>query len=255
VLVTGNALIPEYPGLADCGERLHVYYPPVDTEAFKLSPSLRRETRQELGIPDDAPVIGTVANLNPQKGIEYFVRAAARVHVSRPECRFLLVGAEYATHRDYAASVHAEMARSGVPADRFVLTGGREDVERLYPAMDVKLITSVPRSEGAPTTALEAMACGVPVVATDVGAVSEVVEDGVTGFVVPPLDPDAIAKASLRLLADAELSHRFGETARERAVTLYDVRICAEGRARAFRAAIEHHRARGAARTPVASAR
>ncbi len=97
-----------------------------------------------------------------------------------------------------------------------------------------------------PTVILEAMACGVPVVATDVGAVREVVEDGVTGFVVPPLDPQAIAHATLRLLDDAELRARMGEAARRRAVERYDVEVCADTHVQAFEAAIAHHRLRRA---------
>ena len=100
---------------------------------------------------------------------------------------------------------------------------------------------SVPNSEGVPTVILEAMACGVPVVATDVGAVAEVVDDGVTGFVVPPLRPQALADATLRLLGDPDLRARMSLAAREQAVARFDVEVCADTHVRAFEAAIAYH--------------
>jgi glycosyltransferase involved in cell wall biosynthesis len=128
--------------------------------------------------------------------------------------------------------------RSGVPPERFIFAGDCPDVENYYPAMDVKLITSVPRSEGTPTTAMEALACGVPVVATDVGAVREVVEDGVTGFMVPPLDSRAIAAATLTLLQNGATHAQMRENGCRRALERFDVKVCTDTHVRAFEAAL-----------------
>ncbi|HEY8491164.1 MAG TPA: glycosyltransferase, partial [Dehalococcoidia bacterium] len=247
VMAAGRTLLDLHFGPRGPGVPAFVYAPPVDTERFRPSPERRRAARRRLGIPTGAPVVGTVANLNPQKGLEHFVRAAALIHRARPDARFLLVGARYGSHRRYAALLEADVRASGLPPDRLIVTGERADVEEHYPAMDVHLITSVPRSEGTPTTALEAMACGVPVVATRVGAVAEAVEDGVTGLLVPPLDAGAIAGAALRLLEDAPLRDRLGAAGRERAVRRYGVEVCAETHHRAFQVARARFRARRAA--------
>jgi glycosyltransferase involved in cell wall biosynthesis len=199
--------------------------PSVDTEKFIQSLEIRRSTRESLGIPVQAAVVGMVANLNPQKGIEFFVRAAAIVSRQKPETYFLLVGATYETHAAYTAFIEEEIKKSGIADDRFVRTGSSDAVELLYPAMDVKLITSVPRSEGTTTTAMEAMSCGIPVVAADVGAVKEVVLDGQTGMIVPPMDPAAIADATLNVLNDSKLAARLGKQGRQWAIEQFDIKV------------------------------
>jgi glycosyltransferase involved in cell wall biosynthesis len=221
-----------------------VYYPPVDTVKFVESAERRAATRASLGIPASAPVVGMVANLNPHKGIEYFVRAAAILHSARPDVWFVLVGARDANHVDYLARIEAEAATLGIPKERLILTGARADVENMYPCMDVKLITSA-RNEGTTTTGMEAAACGVPVVATDVGAVREVVTDNVTGMIVPLCDAVALASATLRLLNDAELRRQMGQAGRRQAVERFDIAKCAQLHAEAFEMAIAHRALRG----------
>jgi len=171
--------------------------------------------REQFGITPDAAVVGTVANVNPQKGIEYFVRAAAVIARERPEARFVVIGHRDTNNPRYLAKIDREIGEAKL-GERVVFAGARSDVEAVLPALDVKLITSVPNSEGTTTTSLEAMACGVPLVATRVGAVDEVVEDGVTGLLVPPLDPSVIARATLRLLDEPETRAAMAEAGRRR---------------------------------------
>jgi glycosyltransferase involved in cell wall biosynthesis len=244
VMFTGQSLVDLHVGRRPLDLPFVVYYPPVDTDHFCISEGRRCRTRKALGIPGDSLVVGMVANLNPQKGIEYFIRAASSIYRSQPNTWFLIVGARYETHREYVDQIETEVQQSGIPRERFIFTGDRSDVENYYPAMDVKLITSVPRSEGATTTAMEAMACGRPVVATDVGAVCEVVEDGVTGFIVPPLDSAAIAHAAFCLLQDPDLRTRMGRAGRLRAMECFDVKVCADTHVQAFEVAIVHHQFR-----------
>jgi glycosyltransferase involved in cell wall biosynthesis len=106
--------------------------------------------------------------------------------------------------------------------------------------MDVFASTSIPRSEGAPTAIIEAMMMALPVVATDVASVSEVVEDGVTGWVVPPLEPEAISDAILKLLDAGGLRVTMGKAARQRAVDLFSMETCAATHLRAYALAAEH---------------
>ncbi|MCH8950285.1 MAG: glycosyltransferase, partial [Chloroflexi bacterium] len=107
-------------------------------------------------------------------------------------------------------------------------------------------LPSVPLSEGAPTVILEAMLMGLAVIATDVGAVSEIVEDRVTGYVVPPEDPQAIAEATLRLLRDDDLRARMGRAGRKRAMERFSVERCVDVHLQAYACALQQ-RARQAA--------
>ncbi len=227
VMFDGNALTAVHPGAEALSSRSFVYYPPVDVNVFYPGCAERDAVRRELGIPPTSTVVGTVANINPQKGYEHFVRSAALIREQMPDVTFLVVGGVYDTHKTYVAQIHGLAKELGL-VDRIIFAGVRDDVERMFSAMDVSMITSVPRSEGTTTTAQESMAVGTPVIATDVGAVGEIVEDGVTGYLVPPLNPQAIAEATLRLLTDADLRARMGRAGRDSAVERFSVERCVE---------------------------
>jgi hypothetical protein len=235
----GQTLKQAHPGAEHLRIPACVRPPCVDTEAFHPSSSRRQARRSELGVPDAAPVIGMVANVNPMKGIEYFVQAAAEIYRAKPDAYFLLVGERHSTHGAYEALIERTLVESGIPPERFISAGGTDQPELWYPAMDVKLVTSLPRSEGTTTTSMEALACGVPVVATRVGAVSVVVVDGVTGFTVEPRNPTAIASAVLRLLDDPDLAKRISRAGREIVEAEYSAQAGALGHRRALELAVE----------------
>ena len=118
------------------------------------------------------------------------------------------------------AAVAAEVGRQGL-SGRVELLGARADIPELLAHSDVFVLSS--RSEGFPVSVLEAMAAGLPVVATDVGGVAEAVEDGESGLLVPATDAEALARALERLLADGELRRRLGAAGRARALSLFDL--------------------------------
>lgn len=239
VMFNGNALTAVHPGAAALSARSSVYYPPVDVNVFYPGCADRDAVRRELGIPPTGTVVGTVANINPQKGYEHFVQSAALIVRELPDVTFLAVGGVYDTHKTYAAQIRSLAADLGL-SDRIIFAGARDDVERMFSAMDVSLITSVPRSEGTTTTAQESMAVGTPVVTTDVGAVREIVEDGVTGYVVPPLTPQALAEKTLRLLTDTDLRGRMGRNGRERVLERFSIEKCVEVHLQAYDHALRH---------------
>lgn len=236
VMFNGQALAESHLRGRPLSQQSFQFAGVVDADRFRADARRRAETRRRLGIPEDAFLVGTVANLNPQKGIEYFIRAAALIHASRPDSWFLIAGAGYGTHRDYRQLLDREMQMAGLAAGRFIVTEAQRP-EEIYAALDVKLITSVPRSEGTTNTAIEAMACGVPVVATDVGAIAEVVEDGVTGLVVPPLSPEAIAAATALIGSDEAFRSSVAAAGREKAVRLYSAAVSSEVYVQALAAA------------------
>jgi glycosyltransferase involved in cell wall biosynthesis len=237
VLFDGEALIAAHGGSESLEMPAFVYFPPVDTERFAPSPERRASLREELGIPPDVPLVGTVSHLTPLKALENLLGAAVRISEASPETRFVVIGSAPESHAAYGERLRRQAAELDLPHP-IIFAGPRDDVERWYAAMDVDLITS--RSEGTTTTALEAQACGVPVVSTDVGAVHEVVEDGVTGFLVPPGDAAAIATATLSLLEDPAQRAEIGRAGRAAAVERFGLETAADLRAHVYEAALEH---------------
>jgi glycosyltransferase involved in cell wall biosynthesis len=171
--------------------------------------------RRELGLPADAPLVGVVGRLHWIKGLEDFVAAAARVAARFPAAHFLVVGPIH-SFPEYERRA-TELRRIGDElglGPRLVLTGLRRDVPQLLTELSVSVSSSL--AEGLSNTLLESMAAGVPVVATAVGGTPEVVADGVTGILVPPRDPAALADGICRLLAAPELASRMGRAGRQR---------------------------------------
>lgn len=172
-----------------------------------------RSVREELSIAHDAPIIGMVARIAPQKDYPTLIRAAAILVKTHPAVRFLIVGQHsgvetYAKHYTMVRHLIDEM---GLGA-HFIFTDHRSDVDRFIAAMDVCVLST--HQEGLPLVILEAMAQAKPFVATSVGGVPEIVLDGETGLLVPPADPQALARALARLLSDPVLADRLGKGGR-----------------------------------------
>jgi len=238
VMPTGSKVLAAFPGAERLGRRLVPFIPPVDTSVFRPRPDLRAAVRADWGISDDAPVVGTIGNLNPQKGYETLVGAFARVHRTLPRARLVIFGSEHGSHAAYARRVRSLVRELFGDSDAVAFLGPRSDIERQLQGFDVLALGSVPRSEGIPTVILEAMATGIPVVATDVGGVSEVVDDGATGRVAPPLDAGALADALTAVLSDAGARGAMGVNARRVAEERFSIDECAETHLRAYELAL-----------------
>lgn len=184
---------------------IEVVYNGVEVADGAANGSLRRTLR----IPEDAPVVAEIARLCDVKGQRELIAALAHV----PDARLVLIGADLETGGAFQAQLEQDAERLGV-RDRVVFAGHRPDAKDLLSDVDVFALPSW--TEGLPITVLEAMARGRPVVATPVGGTPEVVADGETGLLVPPHDPEALAEALRRLLADPDLRRRMGETGRSR---------------------------------------
>lgn len=165
--------------------------------------------RHEVGFSAAEVVIGNVARFHPMKDHASFLRAAVRVAQENPSVRFLLVGREVSPDNPALAGI--------VPPElleRFVFTGERSDAHRLMQAMDVLIISSA-WGEAFPNVLGEAMACGVPCVATDVGDSAYIVQDA--GIVVPPSDTDALVGALDAMIRKGREERRaLGRAARKR---------------------------------------
>lgn len=249
VMTTGVKVADAHPGVKELGDRWITFYPCVDTDRYRRDRATRDAARAELGIPTDATVIGNVAAMSPMKGHKYFIRAAADIKRSHPDAHFVILGSRHAGRDDYYRSLWSEAESLGLRMDQdlIVRDPGRR-VAELAQAFDVFWMTSEPRSEGIPTAIGEAKALGIPVVTTDVGSTSECVTDGVSGFVVAPRDPSAIASATRVILNDADLYKAFAERARMEALEQYSVEVGAQRHALAYRRALESRSAGTAGR-------
>jgi glycosyltransferase involved in cell wall biosynthesis len=212
------------------GRRVGVLYNGIDVDAFAAAgagPGLRRTVRKELDFGRGEFVLLQVARLDYLKDHATAVRTMARVVNQMPHARLVLVG-----DGPERPAIEAQVRELNL-ADKVRLLGTRADVARLLHAADSFLLTST--SEGIPLTVIEAMAVGLPVVATDVGGLREVVDDGATGFLAPAKDDAALAGHILRLAADADLRRRMGLAGRERAKQNFDEPRMAEDYGRLYR--------------------
>ena len=240
VVYGGARLEGEHLGTKSLKQPSFVVSPPVDTVRFRADLNFRTEVRKELGIDQDALVVGQVVALNPKKGLEYFLRAMAILVKKRSDVCFLIVGAAQGDHVEYSDELKRLQAELGLSDRQVLWIGDRSDTERFYAAMDVFTVSSVPKSEGTTTTAMEALACEVPVVATDVGAVSEVVVHGENGYLVMPNNPEALARHIELLLGDEKLRQELGAAGRRRTTERFDVDVCVERYVGAFEGALKY---------------
>lgn len=163
--------------------------------------------RRALGIAPDGPLIGIVAVLKPYKAVDHFVRAAARVREVHPDAQFVVLGdgPERPALEQLAGQLGLEAA--------VTFLGHRDDADRILPLLDLQVLSSV-HTEAFPRAIVEGMAVGLPVVATRVGFLDELVADRRTGRLVSPGDPGALAEAMLWVLADPDRARELGDAGR-----------------------------------------
>lgn len=186
--------------------RGRVLYDGLDVQAVP-DQGLRAEVRRELGIAEGVPVIGMTARVSEQKDYMTLARAAKRVLDVVPDARFVIVGdhERHAAHREHFALVQRELERLGV-AHAFIFTGFRADVARVMAAFDVFVLST--HFEGLPLVILEAMAMQLPVVATAVNGIPELITSDSVGLLAPHEDDEALAGHLLEVLRDPERARR-----------------------------------------------
>jgi glycosyltransferase involved in cell wall biosynthesis len=196
---------------------------PIDLQRFR--PGLdRARLRQELGVGADTPLIGQIAHLTPWKGHETFLRIARSIAQELPAAQFVTVGGaidETAGHQGYSTTLERQ-ARALRLADRVVFLGERQDIPEILAALDV-LVHCPTSPEPFGRVVAEAMAVGTPVVAARSGGSAEIVEEGVTGRLVPADNVGAFAVAVVELVRDPALRRRMGAASRRRAERLFPV--------------------------------
>jgi glycosyltransferase involved in cell wall biosynthesis len=181
----------------------------IDTERYRPAEQRSGLLHAELALDASVPLVGFVGRLSPEKAPEVFVRAALLLRELAPQAHSVICG-----DGPMRASIEALVARCGL-GERVHLLGVRRDMPRVYRGLDVCVCSS--NSEAMPLALMEAMASALPVVATRVGGVPDLVEHGRTGWLVGPRDFEGIAHTVARLLANNDERRAMGQRARERA--------------------------------------
>lgn len=194
----------------------------VDIQVFQPRPhdAAAGGLRASLGLGADVPLVGFVGRLSPEKGPSVFVRSALLLHSREPGAHFAMVG-----EGPMEGDLRQLAERFGL-SDCLHFVGVQRDMPAVYNALDV--VVSSSHSEAMPLALMEAMASGVPVVATRVGGVPDLVEHGETGWLVAPGDFDDIAGCCAALIRDPALRRGMGERGRQRAVERFDLADCVE---------------------------
>jgi glycosyltransferase involved in cell wall biosynthesis len=188
-------------------ERIRVILLGLDLAPFFEAEAHRGAFRREVGLSPSDLVVGIVGRIFPIKNHRLFLDAASRVAGREPAARFVIVG-----DGQLRAETEAHARALGLES-RVLFTGWREDLPRICADLDLLAVSSI--NEGTPVSAIEAMAASRPVVATRVGGLVDLLDDGVTGRLVTPGDPDALSAAILDLLGDPARRARMGAEARQ----------------------------------------
>jgi glycosyltransferase involved in cell wall biosynthesis len=190
-------------------DRIQVISLGLELDPFLESGPYRGAFRRELQLNGVERLVGIVGRIFPIKNHHLFLEAAALVAREEPAARFVIVG-----DGTLRPALERQAQETGI-ADRVIFTGWRRDLPGIYADLDVLAVTS--NNEGTPVSAIEAMAAGCPVVATNVGGLPDLIREGETGYLVPPGDAPAVATALLRVLHQPEMARCMGETARRAA--------------------------------------
>lgn len=207
--------------------KIRTIYNSIDLTHFDVDrEAVRRATRREFGWDESHFVVGAVARLEKVKGLEHLVEAAQAVVQAIPGARFLFVG-----DGPERACLQAQARRLGL--ERHCLFAGlRQDVPQILPALDLFALPSL--SEALGIAAIEALASGVPVVASRVGGVPEVVVSGETGLLIPHGNAHQLAEAILRVAARPEEARLWAEQGRNRVRRMFDVQRLAAAQIRLY---------------------
>jgi glycosyltransferase involved in cell wall biosynthesis len=201
-------------------ERIEVVPSGVDVE--RLEGAKRKDLRAELGLAPGTPLVGDIAAFGWHKAQEFLVRATPLLLEKVPGAVVLFIG-----DGDCREKVEAEAREAGLLGGAVRFLGWRDDVPEVMHSLDCFVMCSV--LEGLCTSALDAQAAGIPVVASAVGGLVEAVADGETGLLVPPRDPRALADAVARVLLDRDAARKMGEAGRVRVRRTYSVQAMVRG--------------------------
>ena len=191
-------------------EKFSLIYNAVDAERFNVSLE-KSELRKKYGFSNEDFILGTVGSLIPKKGHRVLLEAASLLSKEVPNLKVLLVGD--GKERKNLSQLASKLGIS----DKVLFLGARKDIPELMKIMDVFTLPSF--QEGFPRTLVEAMYMGLPVIASNISGIQEVISDGKNGFIVPPGDPKMIAEKALVFRKNRDLCYNMGTNAKDRIIS------------------------------------
>jgi len=244
IMSTGLKVAKMHPFTNGLKKNLVCFYPPVDTKKFIFDKNIRKIIRSELNIPDDAILVATVGNLNSQKGHEFFIQAAKIVDKYAQKnsklVYFIIFGTVIPTHESYLnklESLQKDLKFSG--ADIFRIMSPKHEIYKILSAFDIFVQSSVPNSEGIPTAILEAISCGLPIVSSDVGSISEVVLSHKNGVLTTSMNFSDMASEIINLLNDPIKRKEMSNYSLNHVKPKLGLSLCAEAHKKSFNLAIK----------------
>lgn len=191
-------------------------YNGIELSTFKPSDKIENaKKREEFNLPADAKIISTVAVLRKPKGIQYMIEAMPAIIESAPNCKYMIVG-----DGEYGGALR-ELVREKELEKHIVFTGQQKDISTILAISDLFVLPTL--TEALPTVLIEAMAAGKAIIASKVGGIPEMIEDGLNGILIPASSPSDLAKACLRLIDDDNLRNRMAEKSLEIANQKFDI--------------------------------
>ena len=199
-------------------EKVVVLGNPVPVEAFD-KPELKGLFRKEICVGDSAPLIGIAGRVNREKKIEHFIKAASILSHLYPQARFIIIGGANTLEEEKYLDDMKKLADVCGVSNKIIFTGTRKDIPAVMNSLSV--YAHARTNEGFGLVIAEAMATGVPVVAPATGGILGLVEDNITGFLVPPDDPEALAAGISTLLSNPDMAEAMGKAGKEKANRLW----------------------------------
>ena len=203
------------------GKKIRVIYNGVSMNSLS---SDRQKLRSLLGVGDDAHIVGMVGSLNPIKGHDYFLEAAAIVCNDDDHVHFVYIGGQTSAKQlQYEVRLKSKCSTLKLE-NRFHFLGHRADAAILTADFDIATVCTLPPGEGFGLVIVEAMTHAIPVISTNIGAALEILEDGLTGMLIPPAHPQVLADTIKLLLKDHQKRKEIGQAAQKICREKYDIK-------------------------------
>lgn len=219
IVVPSKALSHDFDELPDKASRVRVVYNGVNLEEYHRTRTAEA-ARLKLGLPTDSLILAAIGQIGPRKGGDITLDAFARLAPKIPRLQLLFVGDPHRGQEAFAEELKARAAEPPL-AGRVHFFPFTEQILPYYEAADVNLLIS--RSEGFGRTLIEAGALGIPSIGTRIGGIAEIIVDGVTGHLIPPEDPAALARAIESLAGNEALRREMGEAAFRHSVQKFSI--------------------------------
>lgn len=201
-------------------EKIEVIINGIDTDEFQINTIEREKLRRELGIEKDCIFIGTFGRMSHEKGQKYFIEACLLISQANQNTRFIIVGdgPKEQELKNYAKEI-------GI-INKILFVGFQKNMQKFYSAIDIFVLPSL--IEGTSMVLLEAMSCGIPVIATGVGGNLSVIDNGVDGMIVPPMKSDELSNTILRIMNDKNYQFFLSKNSRDKIVRYYSSKKMAD---------------------------